>query len=711
MEDISHILGPLNDRQREAVTAPPGPTLVIAGAGSGKTRVLVHRIAWLIEVERIPPWAILAVTFTNKAAREMRTRIESLLEFGISGMWVGTFHGLAHRLLRAHWQEAGLPKQFQIVDSEDQLRAIKRILAEMALDEDQWPARQVRGFINEQKEEGLRARHVDPGDNFRYAKLAEIYGEYERTCERGGLVDFAELLLRAHELIRERHDLRARYGERLQHLLVDEFQDTNAVQYAWLRLMASTHDHLFLVGDDDQSIYGWRGARVENILDFERDYADTRVIRLEQNYRSTGTILDAANAVIIHNTGRLGKSLWTEGGRGEPIRIYGAFNDVDEARFVVAQIRDHLLDGHSRSECAILYRTTAQSRLFEEALLQADIPYKIYGGLRFFERAEIKDAMAYLRLIANPADDVSFERVLNMPPRGIGARTRDAIRVHAAGSGRSLWQTMEEMIATKRPSARAAGALDEFRTFIEARRAEAEALDLSDLAASVIAESGLENHYENSTDGRGDERIENLAELVNVTHRFAVANDDEQVFESFIAHSALESGDVVDEGDDERVQLMTLHSAKGLEFKIVFVAGLEDGLFPHSLSIDDLGRLEEERRLCYVGITRARERLYLTHAGSRHWRGEAQHQTPSRFLDELPAELCEELGRGVRRRGRTARPAGGALEIGQRVLHPKFGEGVVLQSEGSGGSARVQVNFDEAGSKWLVLSYARLSAL
>jgi len=715
--DVSHILDRLNDAQREAVTAKPGNLLVLAGAGSGKTRVLVHRIAWLLQVEQVRPWMILAVTFTNKAAREMRARIEEILQGPVMGMWVGTFHGLTHRFLRAHWQDAELPQQFQILDADDQYRLIRRTLKAMNLDEARWPPRQVQGFINKQKDEGLRPRHIDDAGDFYLGRMREIYAEYESACVRGGMVDFAELLLRTHELLRDRPDILHHYRERFAHILVDEFQDTNAIQYAWLRLLSGDKDNLFLVGDDDQSIYGWRGARVENIQSFQKDYPGTSVVRLEQNYRSTGNILSAANALIANNPTRLGKNLWTEDGAGEPIRRYAAFNEVDEARFVVERIRRYTQEeGYRRSDCAILYRTTAQSRLFEEALIQAQIPYRVYGGLRFFERAEIKDALAYLRLLANPEDDTSFERVVNTPPRGVGAKTLGRLREQAREARCSLWKTAEDMLAGGALPPRARGALSGFLSLIRSQRGLVEDMELADLTAQVVEASGLPEHFERAKDGKGVDRIENLEELVNATRRFTRDMEDEEgdALGAFLSYAALEAGEAQVDRFEDGVQLMTLHSAKGLEFPIVFIAGAEEGLFPHSMSIEDPQRLEEERRLCYVGMTRAMHHLYLCHAESRRLHGSETYPFPSRFLREIPAELVEEVrGGGVSRPGATQTPPGigpasGGFQLGQRVSHPKFGLGTVLNSEGKGASARIQVNFEGVGAKWLVLAYARL---
>ena len=668
--DVSHILDPLNDAQREAVTAEPGTVLVLAGAGSGKTRVLVHRIAWLIQVEQVQPWSLLAVTFTNKAAREMRGRIEEMLTCPAGGMWVGTFHGLAHRFLRAHWQDAGLPQHFQILDSDDQLRLVKRVLKALELEESRWPPRQVQGWINKQKDEGLRPAHLDPGHDFYLQKMIAAYREYEEARTRGGLLDFADLLLRAHELLRERADILHHYQSRFRHILVDEFQDTNAIQYAWLRLLAGSNDNLFAVGDDDQSIYGWRGARVENIQSFQKDYPGTHVVRLEQNYRSTGNILQAANALIAHNPTRLGKNLWTQDGEGEPIRRYAAFNEVDEARFVVERIRRFSVDqGYRRDECAILYRTTAQSRLFEEALINAQIPYRVYGGLRFFERAEIRDALAYLRLIANPDDDAAFERVVNTPTRGIGERTLELLRAHAREARVSLWRAAQDFMGTGSLGARGTGALARFLDLIRGQREAAEGVPLADLAAALLEAAELPDFYRKAKDGRGQDRVENLEQLVATAERFQQELEDEEAdpLGAFLAHAALEAGEAQADGLDDAVQLMTLHSAKGLEFPIVFLTGLEEGLFPHSLSAEDSDRLEEERRLCYVGMTRAMHQLYVTHAESRRLHGREEYPFPSRFLREMPAELMEEVrGGGVSRPGVTPRAPSPYGERGRR---------------------------------------------
>ncbi|MBT3058281.1 MAG: DNA helicase II [Candidatus Thiodiazotropha sp.] len=716
--DVSPILDPLNDAQREAVTAPLGSLLVLAGAGSGKTRVLVHRIAWLLAAESASPWSILAVTFTNKAAREMRYRIENLLGQPLGGMWVGTFHGLAHRLLRGHWKEAGLPQSFQILDADDQFRLIKRLLKNLDLDEARWPPRQIQWFINGRKDEGLRAQHLDDGGDPYQRQMIRLYSEYQDACDRGGQVDFAELLLRAHELWRERPDILQHYQQRFQHILVDEFQDTNSIQYAWLRMLAGPRNNLFVVGDDDQSIYGWRGARVENIQSFQTHFERATLVRLEQNYRSTGNILNAANALINNNPSRLGKQLWTQDGDGEPIRLYAAFNEIDEARFVVERIRQFIDEGNNRSEAAILYRTTAQSRLFEEALIQAAIPYRVYGGLRFFERAEIKDALAYLRLLGNQQDDGAFERAVNMPPRGIGPKTMDTVRAHARDFDCSLWQAAADLLQGGAMAKRAATALQGFLDLVEELQVNCANLSLPEQVEQMLAASGLPDHFDKSRDGKGIDRKENLEELVNATRQFGYEVDEADEMDElsgFLTHAALEAGEAQGDPSESCVQLMTLHSAKGLEFPLVFLVGMEEGLFPHSMSADDPARLEEERRLCYVGVTRAMRELYLCHAESRRLHGSDSYPLPSRFIREMPAELMAEVraGPGIGQPHYGSAPylevaEQSGFSLGQRVRHAKFGEGVVLNAEGQGRSARVQVNFEEVGSKWLVVAYANL---
>lgn len=725
--DVSHLLDDLNPAQREAVSAPPGHYLVLAGAGSGKTRVLTHRIAWLLEVERTSPWSILAVTFTNKAAGEMRARCDNLIAQGTRGLTVGTFHGIAHRLLRQHWREAKLPQTFQILDSDDQQRLIKRTIQGLGLDEARFPPRQAAWFINTAKDEGKRPDAFEHGGNPLTRSLLDIYRAYEATCARSGLVDFAELLLRSHELWLNDDVLLAHYRERYRHLLIDEFQDTNTIQYAWLRMLAGTTGQMFVVGDDDQAIYGWRGARVENVQHFLRDFPGAKTIRLEQNYRSTGTILKAANAIIANNPQRLGKKLWTAGETGAPVALYAAYNEQDEARFVIERIREHLQQGGKAVECAILYRSNAQSRNFEEQLIQYDIRYRVYGGLRFFDRAEIKDALAYLRLVANRHDDAAFERTVNTPPRGIGERTLDALRQRARLNSSSLWDAALAELTDAALAGRAKNALKTFLGLIDelnktcASNDDA-ALPLAEQMDHAIQRSGLRDFYAADSRGSAESRIENLDELVNVASRFErTAEDIEAGFSeltAFLAHAALEAGDSQGEAWEDCVQLMTLHSAKGLEFPLVFLVGLEDGLFPSQKSLDEPGRLEEERRLAYVGITRARETLILSYAESRRLHGSETYNRPSRFLHELPRELLHE----VRPRVQVSRPLYGGrfvddggdaalLKLGQRVRHASFGEGVVIDAEGAGAHARVQINFENAGAKWLVLAYANLIEL
>jgi DNA helicase-2/ATP-dependent DNA helicase PcrA len=724
--DVTSIIDPLNDAQRQAVTAPSQAMLVLAGAGSGKTRVLVHRIAWQIQVLGVSAHSILAVTFTNKAAREMRGRIEDLLNMSAQSMWIGTFHGIAHRLLRRHAKQAKLPETFQVMDSADQLRVIKRLLATLNLDADKWPPRQVQWYINAQKDEGIRARHMrETGDPFQRQMLA-IYKAYEELCDRSGLVDFAELLLRAHELLRDNPDVLEFYQQRFRQVHVDEFQDTNTIQYAWLRLLTEGKDNIFVVGDDDQSIYGWRGAKIENIYSFQKHYPNHQVIKLEQNYRSTGNILKAANKVISVNDGRMGKELWTDAGEGELISLYAAFNEQDEAHFVVERIRAWVNEGGLRKDVAILYRSNAQSRQFEERLMTTGTPYRVYGGLRFFERAEIKNALAYLRLMSNRNDDASFERVINTPTRGIGTKTIDDIRNIARDQNLSLWGAAIVLINQRTLSARATNALIGFLELIKQFEAQAENLELYEKVKLVVERSGLLELYKKDKSDKDEEKVENLEELVNAARLFDATaigdiEDEEGLSEldMFLAHATLESGELQGDDYDDCVQLMTLHSAKGLEFKQVFLVGMEEGLFPSQQSVEDVGRLEEERRLCYVGITRAMQRLYLTYAESRRLYGRESYPRPSRFLREIPPEHIQE----VRMRATVTHPATsvkpkaqslqteGKFKLGQRVSHAKFGEGVVLQMEGEGVQERVQINFKQVGIKWLMLAYAQLDAL
>ncbi len=701
----------LNEAQCEAVTAAPGPMRILAGAGSGKTRVLTHRIAWLVD-RGASPFSFLAVTFTNKAASEMRRRVEGLLRQSVSGLWIGTFHGLSHRFLRAHWREAGLPEAFQIIDNDDQQRLVKRLMRAQALDEARYPPRMVQAFINGHKEAGRRARKVEALADPTQRALLQVYQAYETLCREQGLVDFAELLLATLEVMRGHPAVREHYQRRFRHTLVDEFQDTNLVQYEWLRLFGAG-GHLFVVGDDDQSIYGWRGAEVENILRFERDHPGTRTIRLEQNYRSTGRILEAANAVIAHNAKRLGKTLWTAGREGRPVAVYAAYSGVDEAQFVIERIRRLLSEDGRPRDVAILYRSNAQSRLFEELLVRAGIPYRVYGGLRFFDRAEVKDALAYLRLAMNRDDDTAFERVVNVPTRGIGARTVEVLRAKARGDGTSLWAAAVVLVADGGLSGRAAAAVRGFVSLIERLSADAATTSLDALIEAILKETGLLDFYREEGRERGEARGENLEELVSAARFFMAEEHEGQPVLEFLAHAALEAGEgQAGEGQDS-VQLMTLHAAKGLEFPVVFLTGLEEGLFPHERSLYDEARLEEERRLCYVGITRAMRELTLSYAETRRLHGEDRYSPPSRFLAEIPDHLLDH----VRPPLAAAAPsplsaaAPGGPSIGGRVAHATFGEGVIIDSEGHGAQARVQVQFAASGVKWLVLAYAGLKIL
>jgi len=718
--DITKIIAPLNAAQRAAVTAPPGATLVLAGAGSGKTRVLVHRIAWQIQVAGLSPHNILAVTFTNKAAKEMRSRIEDLLNLPAHHFWIGTFHGLAHRLLRRHAAQAGLPDTFQVMDAADQLRVIKRLLNTLELDEAKWPAKPLQGYINAQKDAGIRARHMTDSSDPYQRQLLAVYRAYEDVCGRSGLVDFAELLLRAHELLRDHQDILSFYQQRFRQVHVDEFQDTNTIQYAWLRLLTQDQGNLFVVGDDDQSIYGWRGAKVENMVHFRQHHPGHQLVKLEQNYRSTGTILKAANVVIGFNNGRIGKELWTQAGDGEPIALYAAFNEVDEAYFVVERIRAWVNAGGCRADAAILYRSNAQSRQFEEKLMASQIPYRVYGGLRFFDRAEIKNALAYLRLMLNRDDDTSFERVVNTPARGIGASTLETIRRLARERRLSLWAATETVVQQGLLSARVGNALKGFLHLINRMAAQTQGLELFEQVKWGVEKSGLLAFYQQDKAERGEAKAENLEELVNAAKSFDPHQGNEDhlpELDLFLAYAALEAGEMQADDFEDCVQLMTLHSAKGLEFKLVFLVGMEEGLFPSQQSVDDAGRLEEERRLCYVGITRAMLKLCLSHSESRRLYGRETYPRPSRFLKEIPPELLQE----VRVRADVSRPlsspsmgqrgfaATGQYQLGQRVRHEKFGEGIILQREGQGAQERVQVNFQQVGQKWLMLAYAKLT--
>ncbi|WP_069216176.1 DNA helicase II [Vibrio cholerae] len=720
MIDPSLLLDGLNDKQREAVAAPLENLLILAGAGSGKTRVLVHRIAWLMSVEEASPFSVMAVTFTNKAAAEMRGRIEELMHGTASGMWCGTFHGICHRILRAHYLDAKLLEDFQIIDSDDQQRLLKRLIKAHNLDDKQWPARQVAWWINNQKDEGLRPAHINAFDPVTQTYL-KLYIAYQEACDRAGLVDFAEILLRTLELLRGNQHIREHYQARFKHILVDEFQDTNAIQYAWLRMMAGAQSNVMIVGDDDQSIYGWRGARVENIEKFTREFPSVNTIRLEQNYRSTKTILEASNTLIANNSERMGKQLWTEGLVGEPISVYSAYNELDEARFVVSKIKGWQEQGGTLTDCAILYRNNAQSRVLEEALLQASLAYRIYGGMRFFERQEIKDALSYLRLINNRNDDTAFERVINTPPRGLGDKTLETIRFAARDRGCTLWDASVGLLNDQVLTGRAASALSRFVELINALEEEGIDMPLHVLTDHAVKTSGLLEMYQQEKGEKSKARIENLEELVTATRQFEKPEEAQEMtmLTAFLTHAALEAGEGQADEHDDAVQLMTLHSAKGLEFPLVFMVGVEEGMFPSQMSAEEAGRLEEERRLCYVGMTRAMQKLYITYAEMRRLYGQDKYHKPSRFIRELPEGCLDE----VRMKAQVSRPTSTGrfsqtvvkesfnetgFNLGSRVRHPKFGEGTIINFEGSGPQSRVQVAFNGEGIKWLVTAYARL---
>ena len=717
--DVSEIFESLNEPQRQAVTSDSNNLLVLAGAGSGKTRVIAHRVAWLIKAGGINPHSILTVTFTNKAAREMRGRIEGIVEQEMGNFWCGTFHGISHRLLRAHWEEAGLRREFAILDSEDQYRVIKRVSKSLGLDDTKWPSRQIQWFINKQKDECRRSKDVETADDYFAEKVNEVYAAYEELCERESLVDFGELLLRTYLLLKTNENVLDHYKKRFRHILVDEFQDTNEVQYQFLKLLCEGEGHIMSVGDDDQSIYGWRGAKSENINRFTKDYKNTEIIRLEQNYRSTSIILGAANAVIENNQGRMGKELWTEQKEGEPISIYSAYNEDDEARYVVGSIQNWMEQGRDLNEVAILYRSNAQSRALEEAILREGLAYRIYGGLRFYERAEIKNAMSYLRLVFGREDDAAFERVINIPPRGIGAKTLDIIRSRAQKIETSLWKACQDLLETDDLTPRASQSVEGFLSDFEDLEIETKDLPLRDLVDHVIQRSGLIEYHKKEAGEKGRTRVENLAELVTAASDFEPEplDDAEEIpLKLFIDHAALDAGETQASDHESAIQLMTLHSAKGLEFPLVFITGFEEGLFPHKLSIEEADQLQEERRLCYVGMTRSMERLFIVHAEMRNLHGTETFNPPSRFLREIPEELTLEVRTGgsiPRRNTLSGKVSKGEVpdtefKLGQRVFHEVFGEGVILNYEGQGSNARVEVNFDSSKTKWLMVSYAKL---
>jgi len=720
--DVSLLLDSLNEHQRQAVAAAPGNQLVLAGAGSGKTRVLVHRIAWLLTVEHQSPHSVLAVTFTNKAAKEMRYRIESLLGDQLGRIWIGTFHGIAHRLLRMHYSDVKLPENFQVIDSDDQLKMLKRLLKALNLDDKSFPPRQMQSYINSHKDEGLRPSHIETyGDSFETTQR-DVYQAYQDACDRAGLVDFAELLLRAHELWLHNPQVLAHYQRRFGNILVDEFQDTNNIQYAWIRMLAGQQCNLMIVGDDDQSIYGWRGAKVENLQRFLTDYPQATTIKLEQNYRSTANILEAANAVISNNSQRLGKKLWTDGNKGDPILLYAAFNEIDEARFVTSRIKDWHEQGGNLEEVAILYRSNAQSRIIEEALLAQKLPYRIYGGLRFYDRLEIKDTLGYLRLMSNRDDDAAFERIVNTPARGIGATTLDKLRSNARQHGMTMWQVSQLLLREKILTGRAAKSIKAFIDLINQLEDDSVEMTLRSTTDFVINHSGLKAMYQTEKGERGQDRLDNLDQLLTAINDFVVPEEAEEMtpLNAFLSHAALESGDSQADEYEDAVQLMTMHSAKGLEFPMVFIVGVEEGMFPSQRTIEEPDKMEEERRLAYVGITRAMKKLVISYAESRRLYGQEKFHKPSRFIAEIPTDLVEE----IRLTTKVSRPTPNnrfnqsqqqfnqtGLTLGQRVNHAKFGEGVIINYEGSGAQSRVEVSFEQVGSKWLVVAYARLESI
>ena len=770
------LLRGLNDEQRKAVTLPDEHALILAGAGSGKTRVLTTRIAWLLAQQRVSAGGIMAVTFTNKAAKEMSARLSAMLPINVRGMWIGTFHGLCNRFLRAHYKVANLPQTFQILDTQDQLSSIKRLYKQFNVDDERFPPKQLQWFISGCKEEGMRPGDV-PVRDAESRKKVELYQLYEEQCQREGVVDFCELMLRSYEILRDHDLVRQHYQRRFRHILVDEFQDTNRLQYLWLKMFVADGSQgvppnaLFAVGDDDQSIYAFRGARVGNMNDFVTELQVAHQIKLEQNYRSYSNILDSANALISHNKRRLGKNLRTDAGAGEPVRIMEQPSDLAEARWVVDEIRQLLNDGSQRQDIAILYRSNAQSRVIESALFNAGISYRVYGGLRFFERAEIKHALAYLRLLDNPRDDTSFLRVVNFPPRGIGARTLEQLQDAARARNSALVDSVGQV------GGKAGANLASFVAKLDAMREQAQHSTLKEIVELVLDASGLITHY--MAEREGADRVENLQELVNAAESFVsmegfgresaamtqtstgfapdaqnaalgvsaeVAGSDGETqspLAAFLTHAALEAGDNQAQAGQDAVQLMTVHAAKGLEFDAVFISGLEEGLFPHENAMNDYDGLEEERRLMYVAITRARKRLYLSHAQTRLLHGQTRYNIRSRFFDELPQECLKWLtpqrsgfaeampfsdgweqsatqwNRDVRQSvglGSTAsepQPGGAAqgLRVGMRVFHNKFGEGTVQLIEGSGADARVQVNFPRHGVKWLALGIAKLTVV
>ena len=719
--DVTHILENLNDQQREAVTSEQQNIMVLAGAGSGKTRVLVHKVAWQIEAQQFSPSSIMAVTFTNKAANEMRSRIEELLEHPSPEIWCGTFHSLSHRILRKFHKEANLAPGFTILDSDDQLRIVKRLSKEMNLDDAKFPPRQSQWMINNWKDDGKRSKDVKDKGNFYTQTVKDLYIKYEQACAHDNLVDFAELILLSYEIVVRNSSIRDYFFKRFDSILIDEFQDTNTIQYKWLQAITAPKAKVTAVGDDDQSIYGWRGAKVENVKAFSKDFKDVHIIKLEQNYRSTNKILSAANTVIQNNSDRLGKNLWTESLEGDNLTLYAAFNEQEEARFIASSSKDWMDGGGCYEDIAILYRSNAQSRALEEAFLRASIPYRIYGGLRFYDRLEIKNAVSYLRVIFNNSDNPAFERSISNPTRGVGAKTLEKIRTKSTEDNLSYLKAAATLIDEGQVKGKGATGIKAYLDFILETAQSLDSLNLSEIVENINTDSGLYDFHKKEPGEKGKTRTENLDELVSAAKDFELSFDadhnKQEIVEQFLDNISLDAGDRQADAHEDAVQLMTLHSAKGLEFKLVFLTGMEESLFPHGRSMESPAQLEEERRLCYVGITRAMQKLYLTYAESRRLHGTDIFNPPSRFLKEIPAELIDE----IRPRAQTTAPYARkrsssfndttsdiGFSLGDKVSHPSFGDGIVLNYEGVGESASIQINFEAVGTKWLMLSFAKL---
>ena len=717
--DVSYILDDLNSPQREAVSDESKHSLILAGAGSGKTRVITHKVAWLCKVHNLNPMSLLTVTFTNKAAKEMRGRIENILGEQLNQMWCGTFHSLFHRMLRRHSEDAGLNKSFSILDSEDQNRVIKRVIKSLDLDDVTWQPSQAQWFINNQKEEARRKPKIKSNASFIEEKMVDIMNEYQNVCDQEGLVDFSEILLRSYELLTNNKEILEYYQNRFEHILVDEFQDTNEIQYLLLKKLLGKNSFMTVVGDDDQSIYSWRGAKSSNIKRFQNDFKGVKTIKLEQNYRSTKNILSSANAVISNNPERLGKKLWSENKEGEPLKIYRSFNERDEASFIVDIINNWTDEGRSLSDVAILYRSNAQSRVLEDSILRAELPYRIYGGVRFYERMEIKNALAYAKLLLDSNNDAAFERIVNVPSRGIGAKTIDNVRQYARAESTSLWDAAK--LISQGDEKKSSKAITSFIEKIELLKTEIEGKNLGEIFEQILESTNLKEFHAKEPGEKGRSRKENLEELISAASGFYPvgedADDERNELELFLDQASLDAGENQAKADEDAIQMMTLHSAKGLEFPLVFISGCEEGLFPHKRSLEDPRQLAEERRLCYVGITRAMERLYLTHAEVRNMYGMESFSPISRFIKEIPDEFKYEIRMSSEKpktSGFVPKIVGGTefngedFSLGDLVSHDVFGEGIILNYEGEGANARVEVNFSKEGIKWLVLSFAKL---